>query len=166
MRSEIMAGLDKMNKRLKEQDFIAVPSGPFLRDWREDFKREAIKRAPRWTGELQKTIEMAQDTKKFPLWARVFSDSKVARWSNFGTGLLSEDPQSAKQRYFPPPAALAQWSSDHNLDPGAVAYGIFMRGGTPPTRFFSMAADAANASMNERLARFTTGIERQAAVNV
>lgn len=162
MRSAVIKGLDKLQKRLTTSDFVTKPTGTFLRDWREDFKKEAIDRAPNWRGGIINAIQSGQDTKRFPLWARVFSDVPEARWMEYGTGELSEDPQSARQRYFPPPERLRDWSVDHNLDPYAVAFGIWQRGGTPPTHFFSDAERAADSSMNQRLSRFGRDIEIQA----
>lgn len=163
-KSEVIRGLEAMQRRLKELDFIAVPAGPFLRNWREDFREAAIDLAPRWKGDVVDSIMSAQDTAKFPLWSRVFSDAPQARWSQYGTGLLSEDPDSAKQRYFPSIEGVREWAEDHGYTAYEVALGIYRRGGTPPTNFFSKAADAANSRMNERLGRFAGGIERQAGI--
>lgn len=163
MRSQI-SGLSKMQKRLSTYDFVAVPTGTFLRDWREDLKNEAIDRAPDWRGEIIRSLMSNQDTNKFPLWARVFADTPHARWAEFGTGELSEDPKSPKQAYFPPPEALRDWSASKGLDPYLVALGIFERGGTPPTHFFSDAERAADARFQSKIMRFGKAIERQAAI--
>lgn len=163
MRSKVIQGLDKLNKRLTEVDFMQKPAGAFLRDWREDFKAEAIDRAPIGaTRGIISAIQMAQDTKRFPLWAQVFTEAPQARWSEYGTGLLSEDPQSAHQRYRPPASRIRDWAEHHGLDAFAVAEGIYNRGGTPPTHFFSDAERAADSRMNERLMRFGREIEREA----
>ena len=166
MRSKIIQNLDKLNKRLTTADFMQRPSGAFLRNWKEDFREEAIDRAPKWHGDILRAIQTAQDTKRWPLWARVFSEAPQARWAEYGTGLLSEDPKSAKTRYFPPAERLRDWSMDHGLDPYVVALGIFNRGGTPPTHFFSDAERAADSRMNERLIRFGRAIEYEAGRNV
>ena len=165
-KSAVMRGLDKMQKRLKTKDFVAKPAGPFLRDWREDVKQEAIARAPRWKENLVGSIQSAQDSAKFPLWARVYSDSPHARWADLGTGVLSEDPESAKQAYFPPPEALEPWAQDHGSTGYLVARGIFIAGGTEPTHFFRDAYAAANDRMNAKLGRFSTGIVNAAGMNV
>src|SRR5438105_3325663 len=101
MTSEIIKNLKRMQKRLRDVDFISTPTGPFLREWREDFRQEAIQRAPDWRHRIIDSLRSAQDSKKFPLWARVYSEAPEARWSDLGTGIFSEDPQSPKQRYFP-----------------------------------------------------------------
>lgn len=166
MRSEVVKGMAKMQKRLTTADFVTPPAGEFLRSWREDLREEAINRAPRWRGEIIDALMSAQDTSRFPLWARVFTDVDEARWSEYGTGILSEDPKSAHQPYFPPPGRLRAWADDHGLDPYTVARGIYQRGGTPPTHFFSDAERAADARFNAKISRFGRNIETEAGRNV
>ena len=162
MPSEAVKGLKKLEKRLSDPDWVQRPAGAFLRDWREDFKSEAIERAPDWRGGIKRSIRSSQDTAKFPLYARVFSDDPAARWMEYGTGLLSEDPQSAHRRYFPSPAGLRDWSEDHGLNPWAVAHGIWERGGLAPRHFFRDAERAADANFNAHMAAFARDIQRQA----
>lgn len=165
MRSLVMKGLDRIQQRFTDPEWIQVPAGTFLRDWREDMRQEAIERAPRYTEELVRAIESAQDTRKFPLWARVFADVPQARWAEYGTGLLSEDPDSAKQAYFPNIEGIRNWAIDHGLDPYMVALGIFERGGTPPTHFFSDAERAADLNFNIRISRFGQDVEARVKVD-
>lgn len=166
MRSEVIKGLSKLQRRLTEADFVAPPAGAFLRDWREDLRSEAVKRAPRWRGGIIDALMSAQDTHKFPLWARVFADAPEARWSEYGTGELSVDPKSTHQRYFPPPGRVRDWAEDHGRDAYAVARGIYNRGGTEPTYFFSDAERAADTRFNAKISRFGRDIEREAGRNV
>lgn len=164
MRSAVIKGLAKMEQRLTTADFIAKPTGTFLRDWRETLKTEAIRRAPRGKGDLIHAIESAQDTSRFPLHARVFIDAPQGRWMEYGTGELSEDPKSPKAAYFPPPERLRDWADDG--DPYAVAFSIFEAGGTPPTHFFSDAERAADAAFSAQVARFGRNIGKEAGRNV
>ena len=154
--------LAKLNQRLTEADFIAKPSGAFLRDWREDLRSEALDRAPKWLGGIHRALMSAQDTKKFPLWARVFSEAPEARWTEYGTGRLSEDPRSSRTAYFPPVDRIRPRSEDKGLDPYAVALGIFERGGTPPLRWFSDAERSADSRLNSKMMRFGKMIEAEA----
>lgn len=162
MRSAVIKGLDKLNKRLTTQDFVHNPAGDFLREWRETVKSEAISNAPKWRGDIIAALEANQDSRRFPLYARVFSDAPEARWSEYGTGALSEDPKSRHQAYRPPPERLRDWAATYGLDPYAVARGIYERGGTEPTHFFSDAERTADRKMNGMLMRFGKGIEFQA----
>lgn len=164
MRSAVIKGLDKMGKRLTTQDFIAKPTGTFLRDWRENLKREVLDRVPRNTGGLAEVIESIQDSARFPLFARVFAEDPKARWLEYGTGELSEDPKSPKMAYFPPPERLRDWAGDG--DPYALAYSIWRAGGTPPTHFFSDAERAADAAFSAQVARFGRNIGKEAERNV
>jgi len=162
MRS-IIKNLAKLDKRLTTADFVAKPAGVFLREWREDLKDEALSRAPVGaTGRIVRALQSQQDTARFPLYARVFSEAPEARWSEYGTGVLSEDPQSAKRPYFPPVEGVREWSAYHSLDPYIVALGIFERGGTKPTHFFSEAERAADASFAQKMMRFGREIEYKA----
>jgi hypothetical protein len=164
MRSVYMEGLSKIQRRLTTQDFVQIPTGAFLRDWREDLREEAIDRAPIWRREIVGSLESQQDTAKFPLWARVFSDVPQSRWAEYGTGILSEDPNSARERYFPPVDRVRDWAEDHGVEPFVLAQSIFDKGGTPPTHFFSDAERAADARFLGKLERFGRAIERQAGI--
>lgn len=163
MPSEHIKNLNRLLKRLSDPDWIERPAGSFLHQWREDFRREAAAGAPYWMGDLKASIESLQDTAKFPLYARVFTDEPQGRWMEYGTGLLSEDPLSAHHAYFPPPAALEPWATDHGLNAWAVAAGIHARGGTEPRHFFRDAEQAADRSFNRYMAGFARGIEFYAA---
>lgn len=149
-------GLPKMLKRLSDPTWVSKPAGVFLREWREDLKDEAIDRAPEWRGGIKSAIVGNQDTARFPLWARVFSEAPQARWVEFGTGALSEDPKSSHVPYFPPftEGPLREWADSKGLDPYLVARGIFRAGGTPPTHFFSDAERATDSRFNTKMTRF------------
>lgn len=164
MRSAIIKNLDKMNQRLTTQDFVAKPSGPFLRDWREDVRSEALDRAPEWKGNIRSSILSQQDSKRWPLWARVFSDVPQARWMEYGTGELSEDPLSPQRAYFPSVEGVRDWAESKGFDPYLLALSIQEKGGTPPLRFFRDAERAADARLNAKLMRFGRAIEAQAAI--
>lgn len=163
MRSEVMKGLDRMSQRLTTQDFIGKPTGAFLRDWKEDLKREAVQRAPEWQHNLKDTILNAQDTRRFPLWARVFTDSPQGRWTEYGTGLLSEDPDSAHQRYFPSVEGVRSWAEDKGWDPFQLALHIYNMGGTAPLHWFSDAEEAADSHLADKMSMWGTRIENEAA---
>lgn len=155
-------GMPKLLQRLTDPDWVRKPTGEFLREWREDLKEEAIDRAPEWRGGILHGLQSNQDTAKFPLWARVFSEAPQARWMEFGTGALSEDPKSSHEPYFPPVERLREWADSKGADPFLIARGIFRAGGTPPTHFFSEAERAADARFNAKLMRFGVAIERDA----
>lgn len=158
MRSDVMKGLDKIQQRLTTTDFVAKPTGPFLRDWKENLRAEVLDRVPRYTGGLAEVIFSAQDSKRFPLYARVFSDEPKARWLEYGTGELSEDPSSPKVAYHPPSSGVRDWADHLGVEPWVIAHGIFLAGGTPPTHFFSEAEQAADAAFASQMMRFGRNI--------
>lgn len=162
--SDVVKGLKQLQHRLTILDFIGIPAGPFLRDWRENMKDEAIRNAPDWRHKIVESLRGQQDSAKFPLWARVFTEVPEARWTEYGTGLLSEDPLSPRQRYFPPPERLREWAEDHGMDPYDLAVGIHARGGTPPTHWMSDAERAADAKMSAQMGRFARRVEIQAEI--
>lgn len=161
MSTTTITNLPIMLKRLATEDFIVIPAEDFLRDWSQDLLKETQMRAPHWRNEVAESFETEVHG---GIWARVFSDYMVARWSEMGTGALSTDPNSSHEPYFPPPAALRDWSEDHGLDPYSVAYGIFRAGGTKPRGYFAAAEGVIESSMSGRLSRFGKAIEHQAGI--
>ncbi len=162
MPSEVIHNLQKLQRRLSDPDWVEIPAGSFLQMWRHDLQREAADRAPFWRGDIKHSILTAQDTRRFPLWARVFSDEEHAYFQEHGTGLLFDGPGGPHERYFPSPLALTPWSQSKGLNPWAVAQGIYQRGGLEPRHFFRDAEQAADAHLNRFLGQFGRDIERQA----
>lgn len=82
----------------------------------------------------------------------VGSKRKTARWMEFGTGLLSEDPRSSKKRHWPPAAALEEWARRHGFESGAiVAHIIGRRGGLKPRRFLRDAFESNRQTIIDEL---------------
>lgn len=152
-------GFDRLERRFTHPDWVEKPTGEFLRAWQETFKAAAVKRAP---GGIAKTIRGERDSKRFPLWARVFSSHPGAEPLEWGTGLRSESPKSSRARHYPPPSALREWSRSRGLNEFAVARAIYNRGGLEPRRFFRDAEKVADRQLNAMLATFARNIERQA----
>lgn len=152
-------GLPKLLDRFRTLDFMGRGAREFLRDWSDQVKHQAQDTIPVFTGDARNSIETDMDNSRFPQWAKAYSNDPKVRWLDYGTGALSEDPQSAHHTYFPPPENLADWASSKGLDPYAVASRIFARGGTPPTRFFRNAIEEANRNLSSGLQRFGRNIE-------
>lgn len=160
MRSGIeIERLPGLLKRFRTIDFVARPASEFLRDWADAQREEIEDRIPIWTGETKDSFYLEIDQGAFPKWARIVSDDPRARWLEYGTGALSEDPYSSHEPYFPPPEALRDWADGHGLDAYTVAFGIFQRGGTKPTHFLSDAMEVANERLGSQLQRFGQMIE-------
>ncbi|MGH2360446.1 MAG: hypothetical protein ACRDGM_07880, partial [bacterium] len=70
--------LEKLQRRLTHPDWVSEPAGIFLQTWKAFVRDAAVDNAPEWRGELKRSILGAQDTSRFPLWARVFSDADHA----------------------------------------------------------------------------------------
>jgi len=151
-----------LEKRLRTIDFVARPAREFVRDWNEELLHEIQDNWP-YEGETRDSFEVDIDSSHLlPRWGMVFSDNPVVRWLEYGTGELSDDPESAHQAYFPPPDRLRDWSEKRGLDPYLVARGIFNRGGTPPKRLVRDANERMNARLGSRIGSLGRMIEREA----
>ena len=157
--SPTVDGLDKLGKRFDTADFVTPGARQFLRDWSDGVKTKAQRNVAVFRGDTKDSIEAKVDGATFPTWAETSVTSPTGRWREFGTGLLSEDPRSARRAYFPPPERLRDWSVSKGLDPYQVAQGIFTKGGTPPTHFFSDAIDDTGKDMSGMIQRFGGKIE-------
>ena len=145
--------LPGLEKRLRTLDFVARPAREFVRDWNDELLGEILDHWPE--GESAGSFEVDYDKSHLlPRWGMVFSDNPVVRWKEYGTGELSEDPDSAHQAYFPPPDRLRSWADKRGLDPYLVARGIFQRGGTPPSRIIRDANERMNERLGSRIGRF------------
>lgn len=162
MRSAVLKGLDKLEKRLTDPTWVSKPTGFFLREWREDFRADVLANIPRQSGKSAGLIQSTQDTAKFPLFASVFSDSPKIRYMEYGTGALSDDPLSNKLPYFPSPLGLAEWAEATGGEAWALAKGIEAAGGTMPRHFFRDAERRADQKLNDKMAGFSRNIERAA----
>lgn len=161
-------GLGKLIRRLENPDWVARPMGALLDRWRFSVERGAkgnIKRGPGgwlWKGGTRRSLTSERDQAAFPQWAKVGSNLQTARWGEYGTGLLSEDPQSSHRRHWPPAAALEPWAKAHGTTGFAVARAIGLRGGLAPRRFLRNAAEASEKRIPGWLATAAKEIEAEA----
>lgn len=183
-------GFDELQRKLRNPTWASGPAGRFLDMWRFHVERGAKANIKRgiggwlWHGNDRRSLTSERDHAQFPLWARVGSNSKSIRWGEFGTGLLSEDPQSAKRRYFPPPAALDKWAIAHGFHTGSASgatagasaspgtYGylvarmIWQQGGTKPRRFLRNAVKDAEPKIAGWLSQAAKAMEVEASRGV
>lgn len=163
-------GVPELMQRLTRPEWAEVPMQRFMDRWRSFVTLEAKEHAPRWRGQLRRSITSQRDRRKMPRWARVGTNNPAAKPMEFGTGLLSDAPDSKHRRYFPPPAALDAWAIAHGFHAersdtaarsavgllgadrqttAAGTYGVLVsqiiwkRGGTKPRRFLRNAAEEA-----------------------
>lgn len=118
---------------------------------------EVQERTPVDTGRLRSSITVKVDPAPFPLWVKVGTGVHYSRPVEFGTGLLSEAPDSKHRRYFPPPQALSPWARRHGMSGQSagflVARSIWRRGGTKPRRMFREGLQAALGRVEQILNR-------------
>jgi hypothetical protein len=158
-----LEGDDELIHKLRYPGWAAAPMRSFFDRWRfatERGTKANIKRGPGgwlWKADTRRSFTSETDPAKFPHWARV--GSMTARWGDFGTGILSEDPESAKTRYFPPIEAVQQWADDHDKIAYFVALGIYERGGIAPRRFLREAAKASSGRIDGWVAQAADEME-------
>jgi len=144
-------GLDQLIAKTNPQ-ILQQPMRRFFDRSSERVKTNAKGNAPVDQGRLRSSITHNVDPRPLPLWARIGTNVNYAKPVEFGTGLLSDAPDSKRRRYFPPPEALDRWAQLHGFGENAgrvVAYIIWLRGGTRPVRFLRDGfADALNDIKN------------------
>lgn len=184
-----ITGLPELYDKLENPEWAYKPARALFDRWRQLVQREAVKNAPRWRGHLRRSITSERDRRTFPQWARVGTNAPYAKPVEFGTGLLSDAPDSGHRRYFPPPAALDAWAIAHGFHTersataarsavgllgsdrqttAAGTYGVLVsqiiwrRGGTKPRRFLRDAADEGEKKLPELLELMAAEIEAEA----
>lgn len=171
-------GLDELMGLLHKPEWFWRPAGRFLDRWRFDVEGGAkrnITRGPGgWadTGDTRRSLTSERDKGREPVWAAAGSNKPAARWGDYGTGLLSEDPESKHQRHWPPAKALEPWAKKHKIPDrnnpdrfltGAdIARIIGMRGGLAPRRFLRDAAAATEKRVPEFMQLMAKDVEQEA----
>lgn len=153
-------GLPELLRKLDPAKLAGKPAQNFLNRWRFSTEADAKRGVPVWKGLTRQSLTSEIDEGAFPRSARVGSNQPTARWMEYGTGLLSEDPESSHRRYFPPPAALDEWALAHGfLSGGQVAAIIWRKGGTEPRRFLRTAAENSTGKIPSFLTQMAKEIE-------
>ena len=145
-----------------------VLNGPLRQFWGEaagslqrDIQTSPL--MPRDTGHGINSFSFQVDPATPPMWAEVGSNKKHMRWMNYGTGLLSIDPQSSHKRHWPPAAALDTWARRHGFASGAqVARIIGMRGGLKPRQFVEDGIKRFNGEIGALVEKLRGNIEAAA----
>lgn len=139
-----VVGLDKLVRSTKPE-ILRRPMRRFFDRAGIAVRNAAVRRTPVDVGRLRSSMTYRVDDSDLPLWVQIGSNVEYTKPVEFGTGLLSDAPDSKRRRYFPPPAALDVWAKRHGAPNGfVVARAIFFRGGTRPRR---MLRDGLTASL-------------------
>ena len=172
-------GFEHLEKVLEQPTWATEPLGVMMDTWRFAVQRGTVRKFKRGPGgwmnkaEDRRSITSERDMSIFPSWARAGSNSKTFRWGEFGTGLLSEDPKSKKQRHWPPGSALDEWAKRKKIprkDGKGVLTGrdiaaiIGLRGGLEPRRYLRTTAKEVEPKIPGWLNRMAKAIERAAAI--
>jgi hypothetical protein len=163
-------GLEDLLHDLDHPEWLRTPTEKFLNRWGLSVQAETVANFQRgpggWidTAETRKSVATELDTEGefFPEWARVGSNRWQFRWGEYGTGLLSEDPESAKQRHWPPADALEEWAAKHGMTGGQVAAIIGIRGGLEPRRYLREAVATIEPKLDAFRAQWVKDVEAEA----
>ena len=140
-------GVPHLRRRLSRPTWAEKPAGIFLTNWSNHVRRRAAALAPKFSGGLAASIQSEKDSAAMPRWARVFSNHPGAMPMEKGT-----------RPFWPPAAALREWSHAHGISEYAVQAGIAKRG-LAPRRYFERAEKEADARLNGWLAQMASQIE-------
>jgi hypothetical protein len=128
-------GLEEMMRQLSPDKAQAA-----MRKGMESAMRDAANQTklqtPVDTGLLRADIQSEAREEGGDILGVLGTNKQYAKPVEYGTGLLSDAPDSKKSRYFPPPSALEGWAKRHGLNAYQVAHSIYMKGGTEPKRMF------------------------------
>lgn len=159
-----LIGFDNLDDALKNPKWVTRPLGKLFDTWRFEGQRETVKNFKRGPGgwmdttHTRRTVTSERDDSEWPTWARFGSNDDRARWGEYGTGLLSEDPKSSHRRHWPPAHALDKWALKHGFASGfIVARIIGTRGGLKPRRMFR----DANATITPKLGGWLATMARE-----
>ncbi len=180
-----LRNLTQVLESITDARYVGEPLRRFLNKWAYAVHRGTVRNFERgpggWidTAETRRSFAVAIDPSSVPLYARVGSGLDKARWGDYGTGLLSEDPNSNKQRHYPPAKALDGWAerkqiqirvgTNKNGEPiyriatGAdIARMIGRRGGLAPRRYLRDAAERVEEQIPAWIRELVADIERTA----
>ena len=105
--------------------------------------------APVDTGRLRASLTYEVDEGEPPQQVAIGTNVEYAPYMEFGTGMVSDGPDGARGRHWPPAAALDVWAARHGFSSGAhVARIIGMRGGLEPKRYLRNAFEQAREAIN------------------
>jgi hypothetical protein len=153
---------DELKRRLQHPEtWLGKPLRRFHQKATPKLQGMARENAPADRGQLEQSIATKISANPVPLWSKVGTNAKDARPQEYGTGLLSEAPDSLGKRHLPPPDALETWARRHGFESGyQVAMIIYKRGGLRPTRFLRDAFDEGDRYVERYLREAGREIER------
>jgi hypothetical protein len=156
-----IVGLPRLRAKLQHPVWVSRPTVQLIEQWMDFIKATASAGAPRWQGTLAGSFQSKHAGGEFPAWAEVWSNAPEASPMEFGTGMLSEAPDSKGGRHWPPGRALEPWARSKGLDPWAVAFAIGKRGGLAPRPYLRPAIKEAEGMFPGWLAATARQIEAQ-----
>ena len=133
MTFQILGG-DRITRKLSGE-IMRQPMRRFFTKAAIAVQSGAKERAPVDTGRLRSSLTYEVDSAALPLWAKVGTNVTYAPFMEYGTGVLSENPEATKKWHFPAASHLEVWARRHGTTGFQVAKAIRDRGGLKPRRF-------------------------------
>lgn len=151
-------GLDEALKKVSPE-LYAKPLRDFFKKAGIYVSDAAKQGAPVDTGRLRASLTYVVDEGEPPQQVAIGTNVEYAPYMEFGTGTMSDGPDGAKGRHWPPGDALDVWASRHGYESGSqVARIIGMRGGLEPRRYLRNAFEQAREAINGFLAQMKNDI--------
>ena len=133
-----LRGADEMIARLGPE-LIAGPARNMLTRMAVRTQAYARVNAPKDSGRLANSIAFLVDSAVWPAWAKVGTNVGYAKPMEYGTGALSDAPESLGW-HFPSGSDLDRWASRHGFSSGYVVAAIIKnRGGLRPRKYLRKA---------------------------
>lgn len=135
----VLEGLQEFLQKSNPQ-LLAQPLRQFLQRSVITVQGKARENAPVDTGRLRSSIATEIDSSTPPHWGQIGTNVSYAKPMEYGTGRLSDAPDSQGGVHWPPGDALQTWASRHGFKSGyQVARIIGKRGGLKPRKYLRKA---------------------------
>ena len=117
-----LVGVEEALESLRNPTWVVGPVRKLLQKWSDRVYRNTVRNMSTpgpmfWkdSGQSRKSMATLIDPDPFPIWARVGSDLDRVRWGEYGTGALSEDPESSGKNHWPPGDKLDAWAAKKGI---------------------------------------------------
>ena len=148
-------------RKIRGPLLFAWPVRRFLEGGALVIQGHAREGAPVDTGRLRGSIGYQIDRRTIPTYAKVGTNVAYARYMEYGTGALSDKPETVAGWKFPTGAELDTWARRHGFAQGShVADIIRWKGGLAPRRYLRNAFEKSKSDIQKLLRNMAAEIEK------
>lgn len=163
--------LDAFKAKLNAKRLAYEPIKKAVTQSVADIRDEARLRAPRWRGDLQKSLLYENDGGWPIMIGEAGSDEPVAYFLEWGTGAFAEGDRPGKKSHHPGGEYLEEWAKDHGgfekwgPHPGRAVAAVIGRraggkGGLEPRHYLRDAFDAMKPKIRQNFDQALIAIQR------